>query len=322
MSPSLLFLATGLCLFVAFLLALQKARQTARVELALGTGGGVSTEPAGGKAYESILKPEGFSADRTVATVLRGQAWARTLRRLLDASGKEALPVDRFLWILTAAALGLFTTLAILKGTVTALVAVAITLYCYLASLQVKKTKREKLFADQFCDGVRLLLAQLQAGRNLRQALETVGQESPAPLGVEFTMTYNDWQAGIRLEDALEMMVGRNSNRDLPLMVSALRVAHKAGGGHLIQILENLINIVQERKTLYGKVRAATASQRMSGAVIGGAPFLLGGILYLISPEYLNPLFETETGHSLLALAAGLQAIGYLSIRKILDVKF
>jgi tight adherence protein B len=321
-SPSICFLATGITLLLAFLLARQKARQTEQLELALGAASAASAKPKRSRAGQTILKPEGFSADRTLALFLRSQAWARSLRQLLDASGNETLPLDRFLLVLAPVALSLVALLSALKGPVVAVIGAGIALYIYLASLQLKKAKREKLFGEQFCDGVRLLLAQLRAGRNLRQAMETVGKESPAPLGAQFCTTCNDWQAGIALEDALEMMVRRNNNQDLPLLVSALRVAHKAGGGHLIQILENLIHIVQERKSLFGKVRAVTASQRMSAAVIGGAPFLLGGLLYLISPGYLNPLLETATGNRLLALAVALQVIGYFVIRKILAVKF
>ena len=320
-SPSSYFLATGACLFAAYLLAQRRARRVRRLESALGGRGGVSHGIEESKAAQAFLKPEGFSSHRVLAVFLESRSWARGLRRLLDGAGKASVPLDRFILGLAAAVLGFLVLIASLKGLATGLAAAGVALYCYLASLQVRRTRKDKLFGEQFCDGVRLLLAQLRAGRNLRMAMETVGTESPAPLGTEFSITYNDWQAGARLEDALEMMNQRNSNQDLPLLSSALRVAHRTGGGHLIHILENLTEIVQERKALYSKARAVTASQRMSGAVIGGAPFVIGGLLYLVSPDYLTPLFSTKAGHSLLALAAGLQVTGYLVIRRILDVK-
>jgi tight adherence protein B len=46
----------------------------------------------------------------------------------------------------------------------------------------------------------------------------------------------------------------------------------------------------------------------------------MGVILYTVSPEYMSVLFEESTGRLALGFAGVLQIVGYLVIRRIIDI--
>ena len=46
-------------------------------------------------------------------------------------------------------------------------------------------------------------------------------------------------------------------------------------------------------------------------------PFVVGGLLSLLNPAYMRPLFDSSTGRLLLALAAALVAAGGLWLRRV-----
>ena len=92
-------------------------------------------------------------------------------------------------------------------------------------------------------------------------------------------------------------------------------------GGNLADILDTISETIQERVRMRGEVMALTAQGRMTGLVLAALPFALGGFLYTASPGYLDPLFEDPRGHIAIAGAIVMIIIGFVVIRKIVDIK-
>jgi tight adherence protein B len=88
-------------------------------------------------------------------------------------------------------------------------------------------------------------------------------------------------------------------------------------GGNLAEILDGLANVIRERFKMYGKVRALTAQTRMSANILMAMPFVMVGMLSMVSPGYSKPLFETHSGHLLMILAAAMLGIGYVLCRRL-----
>jgi tight adherence protein B len=60
----------------------------------------------------------------------------------------------------------------------------------------------------------------------------------------------------------------------------------------------------------------------MSGWVLGGLPVALGGVIYLMNPDYIGLLFTDPAGRAMLAAGVGLQMIGYFWISRILKLDY
>jgi tight adherence protein B len=112
----------------------------------------------------------------------------------------------------------------------------------------------------------------------------------------------------------------RIDSMDLIFFITAVNI-QRVTGGNLVEILRNLSYIIKERLKLRTQVRVYTAQGRFSGYILGALPIFLMIILYLLNPEYMGLLFSEKVGNYLLAFALVLQIIGFVLIRKIINIK-
>jgi tight adherence protein B len=92
-------------------------------------------------------------------------------------------------------------------------------------------------------------------------------------------------------------------------------------GGNLAEILENLAHVVRERFKILRQVRVYTAHGRFTGYVLLALPAVLCVALSFINPDHMNLLFRESLGQTLLLVAAGMQFVGYLWIRKVVKIE-
>jgi len=69
-------------------------------------------------------------------------------------------------------------------------------------------------------------------------------------------------------------------------------------------------------------VRALTAQARMSGWVVAALPIVILAAFSVIQPSYTHTLFHEPGGQKLLKIAATLDFLAFLTIRKLLKVKY
>jgi tight adherence protein B len=60
----------------------------------------------------------------------------------------------------------------------------------------------------------------------------------------------------------------------------------------------------------------------MSGYILAALPMVVGLFIFLINREYMEVLFIHPMGKALLGLAAVLQFVGFMWIRKIVNVEY
>ena len=79
-------------------------------------------------------------------------------------------------------------------------------------------------------------------------------------------------------------------------------------GGSLSDALGNLADLLRARERMKLKIKAISSEAKASALIIGALPFLMLGLLMMMSPDYVMPLFTDPRGHMM--LAAGLTSIG------------
>jgi tight adherence protein B len=77
---------------------------------------------------------------------------------------------------------------------------------------------------------------------------------------------------------------------------------------------------MRERERITGEVRTLTAQQRFSGMVLVFWPILVLAAFCVFSWDQTSLLFTTTAGIVLLGVGALLQFMGYITIRRILDI--
>ena len=58
------------------------------------------------------------------------------------------------------------------------------------------------------------------------------------------------------------------------------------------EILDSIAFTIRERVRIKGEIKTLTAQQRMSGYVVAGLPIGLVGILMVIAPKFMDPMFQ------------------------------
>ena len=187
--------------------------------------------------------------------------------------------------------------------------------------IRIKRTRRIKRFVQQLPFALDLIKSSLEAGHSLLRGLQVVVGEFEDPIATEFRSVIEQTRLGFPLPRAMEEMLKRVPDDDLRLLIVAVRVQSEVGSS-LAVIIERLAEIVRIRQRLGAQVRALTAQARMSGWVVAALPIILLAAFSVIQPSYTHTLFYEPGGQRLLKIAATLDVLAFLSIRKLLKVKY
>jgi tight adherence protein B len=214
------------------------------------------------------------------------------------------------------AALGLFVFIGTIGGGIGLLVGPAVAYFM----LKRRGAKRRAQINEQLNDLLQIVAGGLSAGQSFLQSMSNAAEEVGEPLGVELESLLREVELGLSLEEALEHLRDRLQDEDFDMMVDAVLIQRQAGG-NLAEVLANISWTIRERIRIRGEIQALTGQARMSGWMLGGLPIFLGGVLYLMSPSYMDPLIFSTPGR--IAIVGGLisEAIGIVLIRRLANVQ-
>ncbi|NLV22335.1 MAG: secretion system protein [Syntrophomonadaceae bacterium] len=182
-----------------------------------------------------------------------------------------------------------------------------------------KKKVRLNQMNEQISASLTVMTNSLRAGYSFLQALDLVGKEMDGPLAIEFRRTLREINLGNTTEQALMNLIQRAESNDLELMLTAVLIQRQIGG-NLAEIFDNISNSIKDRIRLKGEIKTLTAQGRISGLMIGLLPVALFCILVLISPDYIGVLLQEKSGRMILGAAVVSEVIGFLMVRKVVDI--
>lgn len=289
-----------------------------------------------------LLRPAGDLEDRLRSTVARGDANRAHLdvkeslssavgkinvdKRLAGDTANEltradvALTVNEYILLRFGGALvgflvGVLGFRSLLLGMVLTILALQgpVILVHFLAR------RRRERFQAQLVDVITMLCSGLKAGVGLVQAMELVRKEMPEPAGSEFGRVVREHGLGIPLPTALARLTDRMPGDDLQMLVTVVNIQLEVGG-NLASILDTVVTTIRERIRIAQEIRTLTAMQRVTGYILGGLPFILGGAIFVINPDYIMTLFQPRwlwmPGVTLVSVV-----LGYIVIGRIVDIK-
>jgi tight adherence protein B len=317
MSIVLLFLLILIISFAALLYFLKPTAIERAVEQQLA---GIEKNPNAAASSGTILKDEAAREITVLDQVFDLMPWAPALTRLVKRSGREWHPSSIFFLSLgtglAAAWIGsLFLPSVLLSIGLGVLVGMIPTI-----TLVVMSDQRRRKFEDLLPEAVDLMARGLRAGHAITAVLEMVGTEIADPVGKEFRALHKEQTLGLPIREAMARLIDNMPIDDMRFLVTAI-LLQKESGGNLAQILDKTSAVMRERARLRGQLRIYTAQGRITGWILGAAPFLMFGLISMVNHNYEKPLFTTPLGLKLIYGALGLMVLGILAIRKIIDVK-
>jgi tight adherence protein B len=202
-----------------------------------------------------------------------------------------------------------------LQGLVVAVVALGVAYWL----LGLARARRQSRLDAQLVPALRMMAAGTESGFSVQQAIERAAVDSPAPIAEEFALVVRRIALGASLEDALTEMA-RRCGENFELLAHIVIVQYRAGG-NLPALLLGLAGNVQERLQFRDEARALTAQARYSSIVLALLPFGFLALIALVSPAYVQGLFNTNPGRLMMLSGGGLLGIGIVSIRAISRVE-
>jgi len=187
--------------------------------------------------------------------------------------------------------------------------------------IRFRRGRRLRAFIQQLPFALDLMKSSLEAGHSLNRGLQVVVQEFGDPLGSEFRTVLEQTRIGLPLSRALEDMLKRVPEEDLRLLVVAVKVQNEVGSS-LAGIVGRLSEIVRNRQRLRLQITALTAQSRMGGMIVGCLPIIVLAAFSLVQPSYAQALFYDPTGQKILKAAIVLDIMAFVTIRRLLKVKY
>ena len=265
-----------------------------------------------------------LSAVTGAAVDLAGQVVDRMDRgRALSASLERArIPLRPGEFVIVASGFSLGAAALVLALTHSVPVAVTTAgLSGLLAVRFVKRriAKRKKAFSSQLPDALSLVASSLSAGHTFLRAIQIMCEESGPPMSEEFSRVVAETRLGDPLVDTLERMARRLQIRDMDMVVQAVKIQQTVGG-KLADLLNTLGDFIRARDEVRREVQVLTAEGRMSAYVLAGLVPFLFGVLNLLNPEYIQPLYH-GWGLYLLAFCGGSVLIGLMVILRMVKIE-
>lgn len=252
------------------------------------------------------------------------------LERLLTAA-QITMPTTRVLFLLALAPVAVFLLLililvfsgaAVASGRLLMLATFAggLGLGIPLMILQAKANRTRKRMQDQFPVALDVFVRGLRAGHPIAAALDLLTVEMPDPIGSQFGIVVDEVTYGADLRDALQNMAERWEMDDMKMFVVSLSVQSETGG-NLAEILENLSKVVRERASMMLKVRALSSEGRMTAILLSVLPVLAFTILFLVNPPFYLEVSDDPAFVPGFVTMILWYAVGFFTIRKMVDLK-
>lgn len=263
--------------------------------------------------------------DRGVPLALseQGSAWAERTRMQLERAGL-ALKLHEYIALRVLTGLLAFVVVLLLGKTtlLSVLLGIPVGIAGYMGPafyLRMRMSQQVRKFNNQLEGMLTMVSGSLRAGFGLQQALDLAAEQLQPPMSTELHRLQRDTRMGASIEKALENLSERVGSYDLEVVITAILI-QRSVGSNLSEVLEKVAHTIRDRVRIKGEISTLTAQKRLSGWIIGLMPAAFIVMMLAIDFEYMSPLFTDPVGRLLLIMAIGLDALGILTISRIVSV--
>jgi len=299
-----------------FLWNAHKGPEAARIEKrlqAISAGSRTSRET-------NLIKQRLLSDSPVLERLLLQVPRIHSLDRLLIQSGLQ-LSVAGFLGYNIMAVLG-GLSIAVLMNLSGLMTLACTALLGSIPVLLILSARRKRIakIEQQLPDAIDLMARALKAGHAFSGALQMVAEEGPEPIAEEFSVTFDEINYGIALQEALMSLSLRIPITDLRYFVIAVLIQRESGG-NLSELLENISSLIRARLKLLGTIRVLSAEGRLSAWILSCLPFALAAVINLVNPGFLSVLFTDSIGPTLIGGALTMMVVGIFIMSRIIKIR-
>lgn len=165
-------------------------------------------------------------------------------------------------------------------------------------------------------DALDMISRALRTGSGLLQSVDTIVEQMDGAIADEFGRTRQEIAAGLGAEEAFKGLDERVRSKDLHLVVTAIQIQREVGG-NLAEILNNVATTMRDRIRARDDMNALASRQKLTAYLISAVPAAILLMMQIFAPDVVQPLFVSNGGRVILAIAGGLVLTGFLIMRQL-----
>ena len=244
----------------------------------------------------------------------------RSLQLLLDRADLPLRTVE-FAWLLVGCSFFAGLAAAVTgRGSLVTLGMFAFGAAVPYSVVWFKARRRLNAFEEQLPDLLITMAASLKAGHSFKQGVQSVVDEGQEPAAKEFRRVLTETQLGRPMEEALQETADRIGSKNFSFVITAVNIQRQVGGS-LAGLFDMVADTVRQRQQFARKIKSLTAMGRASAYVLLGLPFFVALAITVLNPTYMEPLYHTPKGHTLIMVGLVMMAFGSLILKKIVSFK-
>lgn len=182
--------------------------------------------------------------------------------------------------------------------------------------LRFTAKRRQAAFTKNFAEAIDVISRGIQSGLPVGECLNVIAREFEGPVGEEFTMIVEGQRLGLTLDDIMDRALKRIPTAEFKFFAIVLQI-QKQTGGNLAETLENLSEVLRDRKRMKDKIQALSSEAKSSAGIIGSLPFAVTALLGIVNPDYIGILFGE--GIHLVYIGLGVMAFGTFVMSKMIN---
>lgn len=263
-------------------------------------------------------EPGGGLLSTLMERFLTRAGWWPRYREAVELSGIAISPAR--LAILTLAGTLALMWLAIASGRGLAAVILAFTPIVSYLVLRSRIEKVRRAFADQLMDNLQIVASAMRAGYSFEGGLAVAAEDASEPMRSELRRIVSDERLGVPLQVAMAETARRMDSREFE-HVALVVMSQREAGGNIAELLDRAVESLRHRGELRRMVRSLTAQGRAGGLVVTAMPPAMALLLSVISPGFFDPMIQEPVGRMLFVVAGLMVGVGWLIIRRIVDIR-
>jgi tight adherence protein B len=197
-----------------------------------------------------------------------------------------------------------------------ALLAVTLLLFSWAAISTIYQRRMSQIITQlpRLLDQV---VRMMRTGKTLADSFFIATKEADEPLKTVMLKLQRNINLGMSIPEAFTDLADTYALKELQVLALGVNVNSRFGGS-LIDLLNNIITLIQQREQLQRQLRAFTGETRASAVILSALPLLIGAFMLISNPDYIYQMIDDPTGKLVLMGAGGMQVAGMLVLWKML----
>lgn len=297
-----------------------KSADVDRIKQRLTGPGKVRAKAKGEKIETSVMHTQQASRNKLANLLVEKYRLGPKILTFLEQAGLRWTPARLVHLCLVAFAIGFAVGWLMLPMHVLALLAGLLAGAGPVVYVWFVRRGRLRRFEEVFPETLEFISRSMRAGHAFSVSLEMIHREFPEPVSGEFRRTFEEHNLGLPIEVALQKFATRIPSLDVHFFVSAV-LLQKRTGGNLAEILDKLAYVIRERFKLRGRIKAVSAHGKMTATALSAIPVVVAVLMFYTNPDYVKFFFTDDVGNIMMGTAIFLQLVGYLIMKKIVNIE-